>query len=231
MTLFKHRPSIDSRSFNGSASQIDLLDYDQAQASGSTISLALARTITGGTAGGSGEGALDLPDSPVAMRGRSSTVDSIGYSSVPSLHPPLYGTGGSSRTSSAPISITTATSALTASRPRHISTHSSPLNIPSSSSLTTSSTSAMAGRPATGRNRASTFRSIFTRDEEAYRSEIGARGGRGPYGPGGSGATRSVTSLAGLSISAPLQHTLGTPLSSLSYLLSLSALPPLCPPV
>lgn len=223
MTLFKHRPSMDSRSsvFNGSASQIDLLNYDQVEAapSESSLSLALARTRTGGTTAQSigidlEGGNLSLPDSPaLGMRSRSSTVNSIGYSSVPSLHPPLYGNGGDiTRIPSAGSS--RPTSALSASRPRHMSTHSSPLNIPSSSSLTTTSTSASA-RPTQGRNRASTFRSIFTRPGEEGSMAVRVGGGSGrvgvsPYGQGGQAGARSSASVAGLSISAPLQHTLGT---------------------
>lgn len=218
----RHRPSMDSRSsvFNASASQIDLLYYDQVEVtpSESSLSLALARTRTGGTTTQTNGidiegGNLSLPDSPaLGMRSRSSTVNSTGYSSVPSLHPPLYGNGGDitcipSAGGSRP------TSALSASRPRHISTHSSPLNIPSSSSLTTTSTSAGA-RPTQGRNRASTFRSIFTRDgaEGSMAVRVGGGSGRvgvSPYGQSGAAGARSSSSVAGLSISAPLQHTLG----------------------
>lgn len=178
MTLFKHRPSMDSRA-DLADDNLDDLEYDPTE---STLSLA---------------------PSPPGGRLRSTGI-SAGPAAIP------------------PATVNYDVESILANEAEHI--QQSQLQSDSSSfrghraSRSTPGTPSMLAPPSPtiGRNRASTLRSIFNRNGSSS-SLIPGTSGRSPYGQFGSAASRSTTrmasastsSIASLSISSPLPHTLG----------------------
>lgn len=203
MTLFKHRPSMDSRM------SIDMIQYDNEASDSEGEAASLTRP--------SMDSSTYLP----STTGRSRSASDAPSTSTSEYRSPL---AYPDRVATA-IDIVPGVEALASSS----STFLSPTGTPSSPGHPMSqSTSNIAGlsppaRPAVGRSRASTLRSIFS--SSPLSGESGADVGRSPYGQGFSGS-RSTTRLAGsstlsvasLNIGSPLTHTLGT----CSFVLSLA---------
>lgn len=178
MTLFKHRPSMDSRG-DLADDTLDDLDYDPAE---STLSLA--------------------PSPP--SRPRSTSISAGPHAVLPA--PSNYDVESILANEAEHIQLSQAQSQLDSSSFRG---HRASRSTPGTPSMLAPPS------PTIGRNRASTLRSIFNRNGSSS-SLVPGVSGRSPYGQFGSAASRSTTrmasasssSIASLSISSPLPHTL-----------------------
>lgn len=220
MTLFKHRA--ESTELNSSTDSFNNTLLDLA-----SLGMDSNLELSGNTA--RGEILTRGGETPVPARGRSGSESTFEhYDFTPSLLPPRYGNGGrtdlfpsasSSNLASSFIMTTGTETGTVRVRPRRGTTHSlfsTPTPAPSATSLNNDSLNGV--RPPlaspTTRNRAATFRSIFTttgtggRNGTSHASTDTARGGgAGIFGTTTTGAERGR--LSRLVISAPLSHTLG----------------------
>lgn len=221
MTLFKHRAELIELNSSTDSFNNTLLDL-------ASLGMDSNLELSGNTA--RGEILTRGGETPVSARGRSGSESTFEhYNFTPSLLPPRYGNGGrtdlfpsasSSNLASSFIMTTGTETGTVRVRPRRGTTHSlfsTPTPTPPSATSFHNDLSNEVRPPLaspTTRNRAATFRSIFTTTGTGGRNgtydtstDNALGGGAGIFGTTTTGAERGR--LSRLVISAPLSHTLG----------------------